>query len=488
MLFNSIEFLFFLPIVLLGYSILKSYRTSILLLSSYFFYGWWNWSYLILIVLSTVIDYLCSIKISDHPPNSKWRKVFLLISLSANLGSLGFFKYYNFFSTEANRLFELLNLEYLIPHSSFLLPMGISFYTFQTMAYTIEVYQGKTKVEKNPFQFALYVSFFPQLVAGPIERPSHLIGQIKNFKELNSHNIQEGFYRIIFGLFKKVVIADRLALFVNNVYNHPSDFDGSMLCIATIFFAFQIYCDFSGYSDIAIGTARLFGIDLMENFKQPYLSSNIKEFWSKWHISLSTWFRDYLYLPLGGNRNKHFRNILIVFLISGLWHGANWTFIIWGALHGCYFITEHLFNKKLKLQFAPKSIKVGLTFFMVCFAWIFFRANNLQDATMIVSNLFSFDINNVKDLMYQIKTAILEPSTLGNAFNLNYGEFYFQSSIGDILLCFLLIPSLIVLEFVKAHKSVRLNNWQRVFIYLTLGSSIILFGVFTKSQFIYFQF
>lgn len=328
MLFNSIEFLVFLPLVILSYSVLKSHRTTILLIASYFFYGWWNWSYLALIVFSTFVDYQCAISIASHSLNRKKKKLFLGISILSNLGLLGFFKYFNFFSQEANRLFDFLGMDYLIPYSSFILPMGISFYTFQTMAYTIEVYNNKITPERNPLIFSLYVSFFPQLVAGPIERPSHLITQLKRLNNLNSNNIKQGFYRIIFGLFKKLVIADRLALFVNEVYKSPENYDGSMLILATFFFAFQIYCDFSGYSDIAIGTARLFGIELMENFRMPYLATSIREFWSKWHISLSTWFRDYLYIPLGGNKTLHIRNIIIVFLVSGLWHGANWTFVI----------------------------------------------------------------------------------------------------------------------------------------------------------------
>lgn len=490
MLFNSIEFLLFLPIVLLGYSILKPYRASLLLIASYFFYGWWNWNYLGLIILSTVIDYICAKEIDNQLAKTVRKKTFLLISLCSNLGVLAFFKYFNFFANETNKLLSLLGLEYLMPLSGFLLPMGISFYTFQTMSYTIEVYQSKIKAEKNFFTFALYVSFFPQLVAGPIERPNQLIKQLKKLDNLNIHNFKEGFYRLVFGIFKKVVIADRLALFVNQIYDSPENYDGSILLIATFFFAFQIYCDFSGYSDIAIGTARMFGINLMENFKMPYMSKNIKEFWSNWHISLSSWFRDYLYIPLGGNKKLHIRNILIVFIVSGLWHGANWTFIIWGTLHGCYFLIQHFISKHVTIHTKTsfKSLKTVFTFSIVCFAWIFFRAHNIEDALTITSNLFNFNITNIKDIGYQMKQGILEPSSLSSALSLNFGEFHFQSSVGDLLFSFLLIPLLVGLEYFKSLNIIKSKPDLRAFVYFILGIIVILFGVFSQNQFIYFQF
>ncbi len=490
MLFNSIEFLVFLPLVLLSYSALKQFRVSLLLLASYFFYGWWNWSYLMLIIFSTCVDYFCAKEISKQTIGKRRKSTFLLISILFNLGILGFFKYYNFFGSELNELFEYIGMNYLIPLSDFLLPIGISFYTFQTLSYTMDVYNGKVEYEKNVFNFALYVSFFPQLVAGPIERPKHLIGQLKNLKSLASYNIKEGFYRITFGLFKKLVIADRLALFVNQVYANPENYDGSLLLIATLFFAFQIYCDFSGYSDIAIGTAKLFGVDLMENFKNPYFSRNIREFWSRWHISLSTWFRDYLYIPLGGNRQLHLRNIILVFLISGLWHGANWTFIVWGGLHGFYFLLQQLSAKLIKL---PKSnisrlFKTVITFCGVCFAWVFFRSNNVHDAFYIISKFTEINFIYLKDMAYQIKVGILEPGTLTKAFNINFGEFYFQSSVGDIILSFILIPALLLMESRRQNKNFTMRENYRSVLYLILAVSIVLFGVFSENQFIYFQF
>jgi D-alanyl-lipoteichoic acid acyltransferase DltB (MBOAT superfamily) len=295
---------------------------------------------------------------------------------------------------------------------------------------------------------------------------------------------------VIIGFFKKLVIADRLALFVNQVYGAPENYDASILIIATFFFAFQIYCDFSGYTDIAIGVARMFGINLMENFKMPYLANGIKEFWSKWHISLSTWFRDYLYISLGGNRNRFFRNILIVFVVSGLWHGANWTFIIWGGLHGTYFLCEHFISRKFRIKktLLQRSFSTAFTFLLVSFAWIFFRANNLDDAATIITNLTNFKLVYMKDLVYQMKTGVLEPTTLNNAFNLNYGEFYFQSTIGDLLLSFLLIPFLLAFEFLKNRKMKKLKSWPRAFGYFLMAISVLIFGIFSQNQFIYFQF
>ena len=490
MLFNSLEFLVFLPLVLIGYYFLRSHRTVLLLASSYFFYGWWNWSYLVLILMSTFVDFYCGKKLETESLSRVSRRSFLGLSLIVNLGILFFFKYFNFFNGELAKLFGALRLDYLIPYSDFLLPMGVSFYTFQTLSYTIDIYNGKIKAEHNFTTFALFVSFFPQLVAGPIERAGHLIEQIKKNKDIHIDDLTSGLGRILFGLFKKVVIADRLALLVNPIYNDPYSFDGSMLILATIFFAFQIYCDFSGYSDIAIGIARIFGINLIENFKSPYLSPNIRAFWSRWHISLSTWFRDYVYIPLGGNRGKLYRNILIVFVVSGLWHGANWTFILWGTLHGIYLLVTVLAIKSGYFDGKEflKPIGVATTFVFVCVTWIFFRANSIYEAFYIISNLADFNSQYVIDTLYQVKTGILDPSSLTNSFNLDFGKINFQFSVGDLILSLIFIPTLVFLESSFSRKKLEFAKRYKFLVMFMIILLIMLFGVFSENQFIYFEF
>lgn len=488
----------FLPLVMLGYALFKGHRIYLLLAASYFFIGWWNWHYLGLIALSTLIDYYAGLKLGNSNIGTPGRKRFLWLSLATNLGLLFFFKYFNFFNAELESAFRLLGMNYLVPYSDFLLPMGISFYTFQTLSYTIDVYYGKLKPEKNFRLFALFVSFFPQLVAGPIERAGHLIGQLRNPSDLHWNNFMQGFSRILLGLIKKLVIADRLALFVDPIYNDVTSFDGFMLSIATLFFAFQIYCDFSGYSDIAIGVAKLFGVNLMENFGSPYLSKNIREFWSRWHISLSTWFRDYVYIPLGGSRGSQstfYRNIMIVFLVSGFWHGANWTFIVWGGIHGLFLLLGIAYLS-LKQRFVPKlahssiltSLEVMATFLIVCFAWIFFRANSFGDALYVVKHLTHINADFVADVFYQLKSVVLDPANASNRFNLDFGRINLQSSIGDFYLSFLLIPALVWFEY-KRPNGFQLNNENWTFIaWFFAIIFIMLFGVFTQNQFIYFQF
>jgi alginate O-acetyltransferase complex protein AlgI len=488
MIFNSFVFAVFLPIVLFSAFLFKKNKKNILLLASYFFYGWWNWSYLLLIFFSTIIDFICAKKIVS---SKQYRKKYLYLSLAVNLGVLFSFKYFNFFNNQVNLLLETLNVSYLIPHMGIILPMGISFYTFQTMAYTIDVYKGKIQPEKNFFTFALFVTYFPQLVAGPIERAKHLLSEINKNSSITVENIYSGLGRVLFGLFKKVVIADRLALFVNQVYQSPEEYDGSILLIATVFFAFQIYCDFSGYSDIAIGVSRMFGIRLMENFNIPYLANGISDFWSKWHISLSTWFRDYVYIPLGGNQSNHLRNIFLVFLISGLWHGASWTFIIWGALHGAAFIVSYLIinplvKKYLKKCFLWKRISQMFTFSFICITWIFFRADTINDALFIISSLPHFNIQDLNDFAYLIKVSLLDPTNLNNPLNIEYGKIFFQMTIFDFIISPILIFGLILTEKWKSKNSI--NGIVRFFIYAFLIISIMLLGVFSKSQFIYFQF
>ncbi len=341
MLFNSLQFLIFFPIVVSIFFLLPQKRRWILLLiASYYFYMCWKVEYIVLIIASTLIDYFVAKKMADLKEKVK-RKKWLLISLLSNLGILFGFKYFNFVNANVQALFDNFNIFYGVPAFDVLLPVGISFYTFQTLSYTIDVYNGKTPVQNHLGIFAVYVSFFPQLVAGPIERSRHLLPQFYVEHKFSYDRIKYGLQQMLWGFFKKVVIADRLAIVVDGVYNNLDDYSGISLLIATIFFAFQIYCDFSGYSDIAIGSARVMGFELIDNFKRPYFSKSISEFWRRWHISLSTWFRDYLYIPLGGNRVVKWRwyyNLFITFLVSGFWHGANWTFLVWGGLHGAYLI------------------------------------------------------------------------------------------------------------------------------------------------------
>lgn len=341
MLFNSLQFLLFLPVVVaLYFATPHRFRWALLLLASYYFYAAWRPEYLLLIIASTLVDYLCALRMGRLESRRR-RKKYLVLSLGSNLGLLFGFKYLTFFNESTRAVFDQLNIFYGVPTFEILLPVGISFYTFQTLSYTIDVYRGARPPERHLGIFALYVSFFPQLVAGPIERSTRLLPQFFQHHGFDAGRVQSGLRLILWGFFKKIVIADRLAVYVNAVYANPSAYDGPSLLLATYFFAFQIYCDFSAYSDIAIGSARVMGFELMQNFRRPYFARSIQEFWQRWHISLSTWFRDYVYLPLGGNRVPTWRwytNLLLVFLVSGLWHGANWTFVVWGALHGTYLV------------------------------------------------------------------------------------------------------------------------------------------------------
>ena len=408
MLFNSLQFLIFFPIVVTLFFLLPQKRRWVLLLiASYYFYMCWKVEYIVLIITSTLIDYFVAQKMAALKEKVK-RKKWLLISLFSNLGILFGFKYFNFVNANVQAIFDQFNVFYGVPAFDVLLPVGISFYTFQTLSYTIDVYNGKTPVQNHLGIFAVYVSFFPQLVAGPIERSNRLLPQFFKKHKFSYERARYGLQQMMWGFFKKVVIADRLAIVVDAVYNNPSNYSGFALIVATVFFTFQIYCDFSGYSDIAIGSARVMGFELMENFKRPYFSKSISEFWKRWHISLSTWFRDYLYIPLGGNKVvkwKWYYNLFITFLVSGFWHGANWTFIVWGALHGTYLISSIILSKpkekilkvlKLKNTTIHKLYQVSFTFALAVFAWIFFRANNLSDAFYVINNMFS-DIGDYTD-------------------------------------------------------------------------------------------
>ena len=395
MLFNSFAFLIFFPAVVLLYFLLPhKFRWLFLLLASYYFYMNWKPVYAILIFASTIVTWSCGLILEQSSSRAR-KRLFLTISLLINFGILFTFKYFNFLNESVFSVLEYFNLRWTVPNLDLLLPVGISFYTFQAVGYTIDVYRGDLKAERNFGIYALFVSFFPQLVAGPIERAKNLLPQFKRRHTLSLERFEIGIKQMIWGYFMKVVIADRLALFVNATYNNVDQHNGTTLLIGTFFFAIQIYCDFAGYSNIAIGAARIMGFDLMTNFRRPYFSTNIGEFWHRWHISLSTWFRDYVYIPLGGNRvssSRNYFNIFITFVVSGIWHGANWTFVIWGGLHGFYITIQKYFGLD-KLRFAKfTALKFGLillNFILVLLAWIFFRANSVSDAFQIVGKIFT---------------------------------------------------------------------------------------------------
>jgi len=478
MLFNSIEFvIFFLIVTTFYFALQHRYRWFLLLTSSCYFYMSFVPIYILILGFTIIIDYWAGIFLEKT--TGKNRKFFLIASLVANIGVLSVFKYYNFFNEILTALLHDIGLKNPVPALSILLPIGLSFHTFQAMSYTIEVYRGNQKAEKNFGIYALYVMFYPQLVAGPIERPQNLLHQFYENHKFDYERVVNGLKLILWGFFKKLVIADRLALYVGAVYNNPTHHTGLSFIMATIFFAFQIYCDFSGYSDIAIGAAKVMGFKLMTNFNRPYLARNISEFWQRWHISLSTWFKDYLYIPLGGNRvsvPRWYFNLFFVFLISGLWHGANWTFIIWGALNGFYLVfaivSRGIRNRIAqlvglnKLPRINRTIEVATTFMLVCFAWIFFRANSLADSFLIIKNIF-----NLKGPLFFDSA---DPSS-------------FVFSVFGI--CMLLMIEL-KQEYYKGKFSLFNNpHWLiRNLSYAVLIILILLIGVFDGGQFIYFQF
>ena len=440
----------------------------------------WKAEYIILIIISTLIDYIVGIQIYNSK-SKKIKDIFLGLSLFSNLGILFAFKYFNFFSDSVREILQQFSIQLNPITLKVLLPIGISFYTFQTLSYTIDIYRGKIKPQRHLGIFAVYVSFFPQLVAGPIERAKNLLPQFFEKHSFDYKRVTDGLKLMLWGFFKKVVIADKLAIIVNTVFNNVYDHSGMSFIIATVFFAFQIYCDFSGYSDIAIGSAQIMGFKLMDNFKRPYFSRSIMEFWRRWHISLSSWFKDYLYIPLGGNRvsiPKWYANLFIVFLVSGLWHGANWTFVIWGALHGFYLIIE-IITKSLKdkllnltnlIKFPKitRLLEIGFTFILVNIGWIFFRANNVTEAFYVLTHLFS-------DLSFNIP-------------GLKMGLGYF-----NLAYCLAIIGFMEFVHLIQEHRSIRqfLDNKPLLLrwgIYITLILLIVLFGVFDNTQFIYFQF
>ncbi len=475
MLFNSMHFmLFFVTVTTLYFLIPHRSRWVLLLISSCYFYMAFIPVYIIILGFTIVVDYFAGIWIEKT--EGKNRKYFLIASLIANIGVLAVFKYYNFLNDNLSVFLNSIGYHNSIPDLSILLPIGLSFHTFQAMSYTIEVYRGNQKAERNFGIYSLYVMFYPQLVAGPIERPQNLIHQFYEKHYFNYERVVEGLKLMLWGLFMKIVIADRLAIYVNAVYNNASQHSGPTHLLATVFFAFQIYCDFAGYSCIAIGTAKVMGFKLMTNFNRPYFSHAVSEFWKRWHISLSTWFRDYFYISLGGNRvsiPRWYLNLLIVFIISGLWHGANWTFIIWGALNGVYLILEIMtvkWRKKINdltgLSQLPKlhgAVQIIITFGLACFAWIFFRANTTADAFLIAKSIFEF------------KGALFIDSP-----QIAYG--------------FLTILLLLVIEYrLEYHHHDKLpfktNHWfPQQMAYASLIVLILAIGVFDGSQFIYFQF
>ena len=464
MIFNSLDFIVFFIFFSLGFfSIKPKYRWFLLLIASYFFYMYWKWEFIFLIIFSTLTDFYCGLKMSQKILKRE-KKVYLLLSLVTNLGLLFFFKYFNFFTDSilsiSGNIYEPLNI---------ILPMGISFYTFQTMAYSIDVYKGKVQAETHLGKFALYVSFFPQLVAGPIERAEKLLPQFQNnTNKLSFNNLISGITQILFGLYKKVVVADLIAIYVQSIYGNYELYTGFTLLFATYLFAIQIYCDFSGYSDIAIGSARILGYDLMENFKTPYFSKSITEFWRRWHISLSSWLRDYLYINLGGNRKGRiltYRNLMITMLLGGLWHGASWNFVIWGFLHGLYLGLERVFNFPSYIDSKSTITKIisgVITFNLVSLAWIFFRAENFTNAIGIISRIFE------SDYFLNIK---IQDSNI------------FISIIINVVV-FLILEKVIS----KFNQSKNFNNLYTPLLHVLLIILIVLFGVNEGAQFIYFQF
>lgn len=405
MLFNSINFAIFLPIVFFLYWFVanKNYKHQniLLLVASYFFYACWDYRFMFLLIFSTLLDYFTGLKMFDAK-TSFGKKFWFWLSIGVNLGFLGFFKYYNFFAESFAEALANFGLHVDVWMLNVILPVGISFYTFHGLSYVIDIYYNKIKPERNFIDYAVFVSFFPLLVAGPIERATHLLPQIQRARKFDYTTAIDGLRQILWGLFKKIVIADNCAEYANLIFNDSDHQSGSNLVLGALFFTFQIYCDFSGYSDIALGTARLFGVELLRNFAFPYFSRDIAEFWRRWHISLSTWFRDYLYIPLGGSKGGTWmkvRNTFIIFLVSGFWHGANWTFIAWGFLNALYFLPLLLANKNRNnigivaegrmLPNVREIFSIGITFLLTVFAWIFFRANNMTHALSYIKGIFT---------------------------------------------------------------------------------------------------
>ena len=465
MLFNSPAFLLFFPIVTIVFFLLQhKWRWLWLLAASCYFYMFFRPIYILILFFTIAVDYAAGILI-ENSNDKKHRKFWLVASLLANIGVLIFFKYINFFGQTLHDLTGLGSATNA-PILNIILPVGLSFHTFQAMSYTIEVYRGNQKAERHSGIYALYVMFYPQLVAGPIERPGHMLPQLHKEQHFDYDKVSKGLRRMLWGFFKKLVIADRLSFFVNMVFVQPHQYTGWPLIWAMLFFAFQIYADFSGYCDIAIGAANVMGFDLMENFRLPYFSSSIGEFWKRWHISLSSWFRDYVYKPLGGNRNGNSKwtlNILIVFAISGLWHGAAWTYVIWGILHALFLIVEKTASRFIRL---PRTLSMILTFIVVTLAWVFFRAESMNDAMYILSHLRP-SMDNLIGLPLISSTSFV---------------------LSLLLTALMITTELIQVKQNELGISIAKKPILRYVMNYGLIMLIIIFGIFEEQTFIYFQF
>ena len=477
MLFNSIDFAIFLPIVFIIYWFIINKKISnqnlLLLFASYLFYGWWDWRFLSLIIFSSAVDYFVGLGLLNQENTTK-RKLLLTVSILVNIGFLMFFKYFNFFIKSFTDAFTFFGYHFTASRLNIVLPVGISFYTFQTLSYSIDVYRKRLEPTKNIISFFAFVSFFPQLVAGPIERASNLLPQFFEKRKFEYDKAADGMRQMLWGLFKKVVIADNCATYVNDIFANYTHYSGSTLFLGGILFAFQIYTDFSGYSDIAIGTARLFGFNLMRNFAFPYFSRDIAEFWRRWHISLSTWFRDYVYIPLGGSKGNTYsriRNTFVIFVVSGFWHGANWTFLAWGFINACYFLPLLLLKQNRKnldivangkwIPNLRETFQIGTTFFLTIIAWIFFRSKNIHSAFSYLGIVFS--------------------SSLFSKPLFGYKSIYFMILI------------LLLFEWIQRNKQHALqlklkSGFLRWSIYFFIFLLIFFYGHFGKNQFIYFQF
>ncbi|MBQ7580721.1 MAG: MBOAT family protein [Clostridia bacterium] len=490
MLFNSLSYAIFLPIVFFLFWLSpKKIKWMVLLAASYYYYMSWGIKYCVWIILTTVVSYLCA-RMIEKRDDEKSKKLFMVLPIVFIIGTLVFFKYFNFLSETVTSVLRAFSL----PASDFtlklIMPLGISFYSFQSVGYIVDVYNGKTPAQKHFGKFALFISFFPHVLSGPIARANDLMPQLEFEKKFDFEQASYGVRQLVWGFYKKVVVSGLCAYVVNGVYDSLEGQKGFVLICATVFYAFQIYCDFSGYSDIAIGSAKILGIDLMTNFKTPYMSQSIKEFWGRWHISLSTWFRDYIYIPLGGNRKgnvKYIFNIIITFLVSGLWHGAAWTFIVWGLLHGVLQVIEtYVYKIGFLKRFAPKKgekkilcpsglIKLFLTFALVCFTWIFFRANTFSDAIYIVTKMFS---------------GIASPLSY---FKLGIANLFHLNNVTKLRL-FISLPVLVVTDmiFVKVDLYERIGKMRAVPRWLVYIAVLLLLLILapsdSNSNFIYFQF
>jgi len=478
MLFNSINFALFLPIVFVLYWWVNkkslTLQNGLLLVASYFFYACWDWRFMFLLIFSTLLDYFTGIKMSEAP-DKKGKTFWFWLSVIINLGFLGVFKYYNFFAESFATAVAQVGWQVSPSTLNVILPVGISFYTFHGLSYVIDIYKDRIKAERNFIDYAVFVSFFPLLVAGPIERATHLLPQIQKRRTFDYATAVNGLKQILWGLFKKIVIADQCAQYANMIFNNSEQYSGSTLVMGALFFTFQIYGDFSGYSDIALGTARLFGIDLLRNFAFPYFSRDIAEFWRRWHISLSSWFRDYLYIPLGGSKGGTWmkvRNTFIIFIVSGFWHGANWTFIIWGLLNALYIMPSIIFNTNrnhldivAQGRYFPtfrEVIAMVVTFSLTVFAWIFFRAKDVTHAFSYIGQIFSGSLFTVPQVL---PTLLLV-----------------------LILIFLIIEWLgREQQYAIAHLGITWNKPARWAFYFLVINAILLFQG-KEQQFIYFQF